>query len=395
MRASPLVEERRSEHFDDQTPTDDEAATYPTKRPSAPGPVPPCRVVDTPLSSSAEGDHAVAAPLRVMQSFSAARNTTNPYLKQLLAAINTPECTARTFSWSAAIRGDFDVLHVHWPEVLLRGSSRPKTWMRRLAFFLVMTRIRLSRRALVRTVHNVAPHEAGPRVERALLRWCERLTTMWITLMPSTPVPEGSTAPRRTIPHGHYRDWFGDATGPAASGRLLYFGLIRPYKGVEDLLTAFGGLDSDTADLRIVGSPRDADLGRAISAAAATVPHLTARLEYVSDDELADEVSAAQLVVLPYRDMHNSGSALLALSLGRPILVPQNAVTAELSNEVGPGWVHTFRGKITATSLMNALEEARLNPPPRAPQLQAREWSAIGAAHIAAYRTSLEASAAH
>ena len=42
-----------------------------------------------------------------------------------------------------------------------------------------------------------------------------------------------------TILHGHYREWYGPSNAPSVPGRLLCFGLLRPYKGVESLLAAF------------------------------------------------------------------------------------------------------------------------------------------------------------
>lgn len=327
--------------------------------------------------------------MRVMQSFSAMRDTTNPYLKQLLASISTDDSQARTFSWSAAVRGQFDVLHLHWPEVLLRGSSRSKTWLRRIAFFAVLLRIRFSRRALVRTLHNLAPHEAGSFVERQLLAFCDRCTTLWITLVPSTPVPSGS-APRRTILHGDYRDWFKGVPLPdPVPGRLLYFGLIRAYKGVDDLVRVFGTMSDDELSLRIVGSVKDPVLADEIRSAAERDPRISARLEYVSDADLVDEVGPAEFVVLPYRDMHNSGSALLSLSLSRPILVPANPVTTELSAEVGAGWVQTYTGDLSTEILQAAVLAVRTTPRNPVPDLSARTWDAIGAAHLAAYREAL------
>ena len=50
--------------------------------------------------------------------------------------------------------------------------------------------------------------------------------------------------------------------------------------------------------------------------------------------------------MLPYRHMHNSGAALTALSLDRPVLVPETDVNRDLARETGPGWVVTFAGEL-------------------------------------------------
>ena len=64
------------------------------------------------------------------------------------------------------------------------------------------------------------------------------------------------------------------------------------------------------------------------------------------------EVSESELVVLPYHQMHNSGSVLAALSLDRSVLVPDSEFNRSLAEEVGPGWVVTYDGDLTAESIL-------------------------------------------
>ena len=282
--------------------------------------------------------------LTVMQSFAATRRTTNPYLLQLVDSVADSVHTVN-FSWSNALRGRFDVLHLHWPENLCRSPTRWKAWLRRVAFFVLLMRIRWSRRALVRTLHNSQPHEKGGRVEKWLLDLCDRTTTVWIALSAQTapPVPDARVV---VIPHGDYRTWFSGFPHPTAeAGRILYFGLIRPYKGVESLLGAFGSINDPTLTLRIAGKPVEPGLAAQIVAAGRSDERISADLTYIDDAQLAAEVGRSELVVLPYRDLQNSGSLLLALSLDRPVLVPDNDMTRELADEVGQSWIQRYSGR--------------------------------------------------
>jgi beta-1,4-mannosyltransferase len=70
-------------------------------------------------------------------------------------------------------------------------------------------------------------------------------------------------------------------------------------------------------------------------------PRVRLTLRHADDDELVEAVGEAQVVVLPYRQMHNSGALLLALSLDRRVLVPSGPVTDELAARVGEHWVCT------------------------------------------------------
>ncbi len=340
--------------------------------------------VSTQRLSRAGGARDGSRP-RVMQAFAPTSMTANPYLIQLVEAAGD-ECDVQLFSWRDAIAGRFDVLHVHWPDFLVRSTTGPKTLLKRALFILLAIRIMVGGKAVVRTLHNVKPHEPGGRIDGYLLDLCDRLTTLWIQLTSATPLPARAAGPVVTIPHGHYRDWFAEYPAPqVVPGRLLYFGLIRPYKGVEALLEVFGDVAASDASLRIVGAVSDDALRAEIDRYCAADPRISARTEFVSDAELSSEIGQAQLVVLPYRQLHNSGSLLLALSLNRPVLVPNNEVTAGLAREVGQGWVSTFDGELTAAAIAQA-QRALTDRISDQPRFKGREWSAAGRAHADAYR---------
>lgn len=325
--------------------------------------------------------------LVVLESFPEPRPTTNPYLVQLMRSLPA-DVDVMTFTWRRALTASYDLFHVHWPENLPRGTTRVRTAAREALTAILLLRLAVRRTPMVRTLHNTGPHEPGGRLERALLRWFDRRTTVWIRLTPSTVPP--SRAPVVTIPHGHYRDWFADLPlAPAEPGRVLYFGIVRSYKGVEDLLDAFGEVSDDAARLRLVGRTTQDSVRDRVEREVRADPRISARLEYVADEDLADEVSRAALVVLPYRRLHNSGAALLALSLGRPVFLPAGSTAEELAAEVGPGWIVTFTPPLTGVALAAAL--AHVHDPRRAPapDLSRREWPAGGQAHAAAFRTAV------
>ena len=120
--------------------------------------------------------------------------------------------------------------------------------------------------------------------------------------------PLGNTIVR-VMPHGPYHHVVTSKAVRADASddspfRLLYFGLVRPYKGVEDLVAAFSMLDRDQASqfrLSVVGETWER--WTAPDEAIARSPHadLIERVDrYVSDEELADYVAQADAIVLPY-----------------------------------------------------------------------------------------------
>jgi beta-1,4-mannosyltransferase len=216
------------------------------------------------------------------------------------------------------------------------------------------------------------------------MRLADRATTVWVTLSDRIPTPEGA---RRVVAvHGHFRDWFEDA-GPAepVPGRFAFCGRIRRYKGVDRLVAAFADLADPTASLHVVGRTEDATLAAELQHAVAADPRIVVLDDFVPDDVLAAEIRASEVVVLPFVEMTNSSSLLLALSLDRPVLVPTLPVTEELAAEVGPGWVLLYEGELQAATLAGALAAARRPGRPPRPDLSQRSWEPIGAAHARAF----------
>lgn len=327
-------------------------------------------------------------PIVVQQSFPRHRPTTNPYIVMLGQALrNDHRVAVRTFSWRSALLGRYDVFHAHWPEILVSGRGRLRATVRRILFAVLVARLRLLRTPVVRTVHNLELPSGLTAVQRRLLLAFDGLTTVSIALNTETGLPDDRSV---TVLHGHYRDWFAQYLEPEAQpGQFGYFGLIRRYKNVEGLVRAFRALDGPFA-LEVAGSPSSDDLQRTVSAAAAGDPRIRLRFEYLSDAELVDTCGRSQLVVLPYHHMHNSGGALAALSLDRPVLVPRNAANDRLAIEVGEEWVQRFDGELDAAALERALAGAQALPRCSRPDLSRRSWAGTADGHVRAYRMALQ-----
>jgi glycosyltransferase involved in cell wall biosynthesis len=130
----------------------------------------------------------------------------------------------------------------------------------------------------------------------------------------------------RVIPHGAFdyltrlpeerplpRELEG-AEGPV----ILFFGLLRPYKGVESLLEAFGRVEG--AELWIVGNPR-MDMAPLRALAAKAPGRVRTVTRFVDDAEIPAIFRRADLVVLPYLDAEHSGVLYTGLAFGKPLVL--------------------------------------------------------------------------
>lgn len=339
----------------------------------------------TTMSSSSGG------LVRVLESFVEPSRLTNPYITQLRDSLSaTVGVEVHCWSWKLALIGGYDVFHAHWPEALIEGRSALNTLVRRVLYAIFLARLWLTRTPIVRTAHNLELPSGLSRVELWLLRATDRLTSERVVLNEFTPVPAGTGS--TLIQHGHYRDWF--ARYPKweqVPGRLAFVGKVRRYKNVEGLVAAFSDLprESGPYSLHIAGKPSSADLVEALEKLATVDPRIVLDLRFIDDPDLVREVGEAELVVLPYHEMHNSGSVLAVLSLDRPVLVPENEFNRRLAAEVGRGWVITFEGELVAQHLVNALKQVRDAARSPRPDLRAREWADVGRLHLASFSDAL------
>jgi beta-1,4-mannosyltransferase len=329
--------------------------------------------------------------LTVLQSFPAPKPTTNPYIVMLSQSLSeTDGLRVKSFSWRDALLGRYDVFHVHWPEILVNGRTRMRKAVRQLLFLAFLCRLRVTGTPIIRTVHNLAKPQGISFVESRLLDLVERMTTYRLVLNSTTELGAGQD--HSLVKHGHYKNWFESYDKPAAVlGRLCYFGLIRRYKAVDTLIQAFREISpEEPLSLYIAGSPSSEELSQTLTELASGDERISMSLRFQSEAELAAAVSESELVILPYREMHNSGGVLAALSLQRPVLVPDNEANRALAQEVGPGWVYTYGGKLTGDRILATLEEVRSSTGSPGPDLSARSWEAAGKAHLEAYSRAVE-----
>jgi glycosyltransferase involved in cell wall biosynthesis len=190
-------------------------------------------------------------------------------------------------------------------------------------------------RPLVLTAHDILPREPRPGQRRAQRRLYERFDAVVVHSERGRErlVEElGVDAARvHVIPHGalsHLAEVPPAGSSAAADGTpvelpsaadgtpvVLCFGLMRPYKGIDLLLDAWRGVRD--AELWIVGMPR-MDIAPLTAAAPAGVRFVP---RFVSDAELAAHFARADLVVLPYREIDQSGVLFTALAFGKPLLL--------------------------------------------------------------------------
>ncbi|NAZ88623.1 glycosyltransferase family 4 protein, partial [Kineococcus indalonis] len=343
------------------------------------------------------------APLTVHLHPSPDRDTVNPYLSLLVGGLRERGVRVVPLTWRRALRERGPaVVHVHWPEMPLHDPLLRRALLRsaRLAAGLLAARLRGL--PVVWTVHNLRAHDGHrPVLQRLLWAVFPRLVGGWISL--SAAGAESAQRafrplrrrPHRVLAHGTYAQVVGrpdrrrsrEALGLAPDAAVVAMvGRVKPYKGVEDLVEAVHA--SPAPDLRLVvgGGCEDDALRERLEAVAERDPRVSLLLQRLPQQRVDEVLAAADLLVLPFRSVLNSGSVLLCLSAGRPVLAPRTAVFEELAAEVGPGWLRLFDGPLTASVLEAALAQG---PARGEPDLSRHAWDRVAAEHAGFYEQVL------
>jgi glycosyltransferase involved in cell wall biosynthesis len=169
---------------------------------------------------------------------------------------------------------------------------------------------------------------------------------------------------------------------------VLLFGLLRPYKGLDVLLDAWRELRPD-AELWIVGMPR-MDVARLRAQAPASVRWVS---RFVADDEIAAYFERADLVVLPYREIDQSGVLFTALAFGSPLLLSDVGGFGEVAAQgaaalVRPGDARALAGELERL-LGDADARAALGRGAHRAAATRYSWDAIAERHLELYERLL------
>jgi len=302
----------------------------------------------------------------------------NPYNWLLYTNVQAAGQRVAEFSWRDVVKLQVpDVFHVHWPE---RYALAPGWCWRKcvnfVLFHLYLRLIRIGGGKVVWTAHNAFAHDKA-RTRLNVFLWKSFLATVdgviylsWESkrqIEAGYPVLAGKKS--TVIQHGDYLDWIAEASAaaprelpsreslgiPTRAKVILAFGRIRPYKGIDLLIEEFRRLGSDDTHLVVAGRVPNAELEQRIQELSESAPNIHCILRRTEDDELVKLLDLSDIVVLPYRQITNSGAALLALSAGRPILGPHMGSLPEVQQLVGEDWVRLYDGQLSRSHLMEAI----------------------------------------
>ncbi|WP_300680140.1 hypothetical protein [Nocardioides sp.] len=209
--------------------------------------------------------------------------------------------------------------------------------------------------ALVRTLTEA--DRQGGRWPRLAARVLDRFTSAFVVFDDSVKPPTGK--PVTVIPYADHRDRFlGYPRAAQVPGRVLWVGASRLGPGLQELVA----VSPPPSGVRFVGA--------ADAPTRALLDGCDARTERLSDGALVQEISAAELVVVPSVEEPEDLSAVyLSLAVDRPVLVPDTAAMRALQSQVGATWLPLLPAALDSAALAEIVADVALPLPGARPSL--------------------------
>ena len=224
--------------------------------------------------------------------------------------------------------------------------------------------------------HNVLPHEHRPGDAALVRTLLSHVDTVLVhsagqaaearQLVPDVPIVVARMPPHlpfaaSEMPAAEHEDLSAERSAVPASGQatcnLLFFGIVRPYKGLDVLLRALAQAPEQVT-LTVAGEfwGGTGETDRLI-AALGLQDRVTLQPGYVPADQIPALFEAADALVLPYREATASQNVVLAFSYGVPVIATTAGALAEAVRDgvdgltCAPGDVDDLARALTAISV--------------------------------------------
>lgn len=279
----------------------------------------------------------------------------NPYQQELAEALERKGHRVEFFDENCSIskkarKENLDVVHLHWLAPYIQEENLPETLFKTFSTALKLLLLKLNNYKTVWTAHNIESHDGkNHRTERIFKRLCTKFLFDKIITHCNSAKREVKRNYRATenqvkvIEHGNYIDSYPNKIGKAeARGKLdleaektvfLCFGQIRKYKGISELVEKFRKIESRKAALIIARNNNDTELASKIKKRASEDHRIEIYDHFIPKEEVKIYMNASDCIVLPYRKVATSGTLILAMSFGKPVIAPRKGCIPEHSSK--------------------------------------------------------------
>lgn len=283
---------------------------------------------------------------------------TNPYQKQLAEYLDNLGVEVDGLSYrkvflpTATKKGKVNIFHLHWLHTFSKAPNTITALLRVTKFISGLVILRLMGIKIVWTAHNLKDHEN----QRQFL---DRICTFTVAKLAHAIITHCQAAKWEVIkelnltnknkvfamPHGNYNTYYENKIDQTEARKLLglsdsstvflFLGLIRPYKGVFELIESFQQLPKDGLELVIAGKTLNDELTEQVKQKIEGFDNIKFRPGFVPDDQIQVYMNASDAVIFPYKNVLTSGTVILAMSFGKACIAPRRGCIGEILHESG------------------------------------------------------------
>lgn len=308
-------------------------------------------------------------------------NTSNPFLININKYLEKDsELSIDEFRILMPFVRKYDIFHIHWPDYFFVKSFM-YTLVRILYFFLIMSIFKATKTKMIWTVHNLQPHNNyHPRLYKFVMKIFTSFLESIIVMSEESKkliyeqYPALINKKYHLIYHGLYDNYENTVSKEKARKKLgididkkvlLFFGRIDEYKNIPILIDEFSKIENENFVLIIAGKIENKELQEEIKSKL-NCRRIITFFNFIQDSDVQYFFNASDLIVLPFKNILNSGSAMLALSFKKPLLCPNKGSLVELANIFGDKTIITyekFNSKVIEEALAVSLppQEVILN----------------------------------
>jgi glycosyltransferase involved in cell wall biosynthesis len=269
------------------------------------------------------------------------------YLRQQGMAVTIGKKYSLGSTFRAIQQQHPQVIYYDWVHSFILGKSWLWSWVKSLVFILEILYTRFFYGAkIIHTLHNLQNHGGlWLGLERVVygffLRNCTQIR-VYSEETRKTAIRRFKLKPERikVIQDLPYHLYYENKIGKSENRKrlnlnekdfvYLFFGELKPYKGLDNLLKMYAEIAQPNDRLIIAGKSYDPAYFTTIKQMADAIPSVTLYHRFIEDNEVQVFFNAADVVVLPFVRIDHSGSVDLAMSFQKPVVTLQTPAMMKL-----------------------------------------------------------------
>jgi len=266
---------------------------------------------------------------------------TNPYNEILYREIEKQgiEVLSHRDNRLSGIINKIDIFHFHWLGSFL-DHNYFKSFVATYSFIFYIKLLKLKKTQIIWTLHNSIRFTHSNKN-----KWLERILVPFLLKNVDQIIIHSKFQKNHIdeiyhnkivwINHHNYCSILEYQSKQLNSEGILFFGSVSPYKGIEDAIVAYNSISSENIikPFKIIGKSYSKEYEKEIRELIGNNKNIIFENRYVEDSELEQLVKNSKAIILPYKQITNSGSLIYSLSCNTQVIIKDSFLVDEFYSQ--------------------------------------------------------------